>query len=96
MNYRASRTTYVDLSVSRTINSGSSMTVFGVMITNSTNQSAEVEFQTADGSIKFRMNCPACDSNTMPIQFIADGGLLISGVGNADVSVTVFHSQAGS
>lgn len=96
MNYRAARTTQVELDVDRIIASGRSMTVFGIMITNSLSTAAEVEFQTASGDIKFNMNCPACDSNILPIQFIADGGLNISGVGNAEVKVTIFHSQEGS
>jgi len=95
VNYRASRITSVALDVDRVVCEGETFTVFGIMITNPTDMGVEIEFQDGAGNIKFPVVCPACDTLVVPIEFIADKGLTVSGMGSAEVKATIFHSQGG-
>ena len=96
MNYRASRSTQSTLLSDATIQSGSTITVFGIILSNTTNQAAEIVFTDASGTLDFTIICPGCDSKISTIQFVADGGLKVSGLGDAGVKVAVFHSSGGS
>jgi hypothetical protein len=96
LNYRASRSTQSTLVSDATIESGFTITVFGIIISNTTNQSAEIVFKDSSGTLDFTIVCRACDSKISHIEFVADGGLKVSGVGNAGVKVAVFHSSGGS
>ena len=95
MNYRASRITSVALDTDQVIGAGETFTVFGFMISNPTANAVEVEFTDGSGNIKFPVTAHACDTLVVPVEFIADKGLGISGGLSAQIKATVFHSQGG-
>lgn len=96
MNYRASKITRVTLDANRTISSGQTITVFWIVITNSNSSDAEINITDAAGNNSLIVNCMAHDSKVLPIEFVADGGLIIQSIGSTTVSVMVGHSQGGS
>ena len=96
MNYRAGILTRVELDQDRTIGNGKTITVFGITVANAADVPALVDIQDASGTNKLTIIAPCKESHTVPIEWIADGGLQIDGLGSALVIVTVFHSQGGS
>ncbi len=95
MDYRASRLSFVTLDADRTIASGSTIVVFGIVVANSTVNVAEVHILDGDQTNRLVITVPPKDSKWIDIEWIADNGLIIDSIGSADVFVTVFHSQAG-
>jgi hypothetical protein len=97
MNARGSRVTRVTLDADRTIASGESITVFGFIVANSTQNAAEVNITDGTAVTKqITVTVPAQDSRTFDIEFVSDDGITIDSLGNENVIVTVFHSQGGS
>lgn len=98
MNYRASKTTTGDLSSNVTIQNGKAITVFGFIIANSSASDVEVTWTTAEtspvtlGYITVR----AHDNGVVPIEWIADKGLIFTSASSSSVHVTVFHSAEGA
>jgi hypothetical protein len=96
MNYRAAKTTRVDLNADRTIGAGEAITVFGIVIANSSMMDAEVDISDAAGTKKITVSVQSHDSKILDFEFIADGGLQIDSISSDQVYVTVFHSHGGS
>ena len=96
MNYRASKVTTFAMDAARTVSSGETITVFGIIISNTTSNPADLVFQNGSGTAIITVTVPANDSKIIDIEFIADDGLVIASAGSADVDVTVFYSQGGS
>lgn len=92
----ASRITRVTLEQDQTIESGSTITVFGFIVANSTTCPAEVDIQDGDGTKKITIVVPPVDSKIVEIEWIADNGLVIDGIGSASVYVTIFHTSPGA
>jgi len=95
MNYRASKISTVNLSSDQTFGAGETFTVFGILVANAATQAAEVEFTDGSGNVEFTVICPPCDSKPIPIEFVADGGLSVTGLSSTLVKVTIFHSHGG-
>lgn len=95
MNYRASRVSSVQLDQDRTFCEGLTFTVFGILVSNPTDQAVEIEFLDGSANVRFMVVCSACDSKVVPIEFVADGGLRVSGLSDSEVRVTLFHSHGG-
>jgi hypothetical protein len=94
MDYRAARTTRVDLATDQVILDGQTFIVFGIIVANRSSDNVEVEFQTGTGAVKFTITASCKSSIVDPIEFIADRGLKIDGfTGGGDVIVSIFHSQ---
>ena len=98
MNYRPAIVTRVDLSSDRTIGSGNSITVFYILVSNSSDSPVEVDFQYVGGTNAFRLVCPAKDSRPIEVEFVADKGLIIDAPAQngSDTVVSIWHSQEGS
>lgn len=98
-NIAAARITEQNLSSGLTVASGQTITVFGIILTNSHTNAVTVQFTDGNDDNSFTMNAKECDSTPMDIPFIADKGLkvvAISGDNAEKVKVAVFHSQVGS
>jgi hypothetical protein len=98
MNYRASRRTRVTLDQDRTVASGETITVHGILLANANAQNALVHIQDGDGNNTISVVVGCKDSFEIRSEFIADNGLVLDGLasGGIDVYVTVFHSSGGS
>ena len=96
MNYRASRVTRVTLDANRIIGAGATITVFYILVANSTSSIAEVDIQDGDSKNRITVVVPPNSSVPVEVEWIADNGLVISGLGNANVFVTIFHSAGGA
>ena len=96
MDYRASRISRVVLDANRTIALGTTITVFGFIVANSSASPAEVTIIDGDETQVLTITVPAKDSKIVHIEWIADNGLIIDGIGSNEVFVTVYHSQSGS
>jgi hypothetical protein len=96
MNYRAAKVTRVDLSADRIIGESESITVYGIIIANSSLFDAEVDISDAAGTKKITVSILSHDTKNVDFEFIADGGLQIDGIGSDQVYATVFHSHGGS
>lgn len=96
MNYRASNASRVELDQDRLISAGKTITVFGIVIANATDNPALVDIQDAAGVNKLTIVVPCKETFEVSTEWIADGGLQIDGIGSALVIVTVFHSSPGS
>lgn len=98
MNWRAARTSVGDLSSSFTVASGAPITVFGFIVANNTASNIEVTWTTAEASpttIGY-VTVLARDKAIVPIEWIADKGLIFASASSASVHVTVFHSNTGA
>ena len=91
----ASAHTRVTLDVAQTISAGS-IRVQAIVVSNATVTPAEVVFTDADGTNILNITVPA--QNTIPFEmsWMADNGLLIDSIGDANVVVTVFHGAIGA
>ena len=96
MNVRGSRVSRVTLEKDQTIASGQTITVFGIVIANSSPNTAEVDVQDGDGKKAITFTVGSYDTKVFDVEFIADNGLVIHGIFSQDVIVTVFHSQGGA
>jgi hypothetical protein len=96
MNVRASEITRVDLSQDQTIASGETITVFGIVCANSTDQVAEIDIQDGNSTKELTITVPPKNSQICEIEWIASNGIIICGLASTEVFVTVFHSAGGS
>ena len=96
MNYRASQVTRVDLSQDRTIGNGETITVFGIVLANSSNFDAEIDIEDTAGIKKLTVSVLSHDSKIIDFEFIADGGLQIDSIGSNEIFATVFHTSGGA
>lgn len=87
--------TRVTLDANRTISS-SSIRVSNIVVSNATASPAEVVFTDADGTNILNITAPAQSSEFLEVHWIAENGLLITSIGDADVVVTVFHGAPGA
>lgn len=98
MAHLATRITYNTLAAARTIASGQSITVFGILLTNTTGAAVDITITDAASTPNTLavVTVPADSSVTVingdPVLF--DKGLII-GIESSDSHVTVFHSQVG-
>jgi hypothetical protein len=96
MNVRASEVTRVDLAEDRTIASGETITVFGIVCANSTDLVAEIDILDGNAAKEITVTVPPKDTETVNTEWVASNGVVICGIGSNEVFVTVFHSQGGS
>ena len=95
MNQRAAIVTRVDLSADRIIGNSETITIFGIILANSSSFDAEIDISDIVGTKKITVSVPSHDSKNIEIEFIADNGLRIDGIGSDKVYATVFHSHGG-
>jgi hypothetical protein len=96
VNYKAAKVTTVNLSAARTIESGSTISIFCVVVANQDPASdADVEISDGNGNVVLPLAIASGDTVVVPAHWIADSGISIASLGNANVHVTIFHSQAG-
>ncbi len=96
MNLKATRSSRVTLDADQTIESGEPIAVFFIIVSNAHSDAAEVDFQTGDGTAtEFTVSVPANDSIVLDVPYIADKGIKLPSIGNANVIVSVFHSAPG-
>lgn len=95
MPQTSSRITRSTLDADRTISTGS-IRVQNIYVSNPTASGAEIVFTDADGTPILNMTVQACDSEQFPGVWIADKGLKVLGLGNANIVVTVLHSSEGA
>lgn len=98
MNWRAAKTSVGDLNSNFTVASGSPITIFGFVIANSSSSDVEVTWTTAESSpatIGY-ITVRAHDNGVVPIEWIADKGIIFTSASSASIHVTVFHSNAGA
>ncbi len=79
----------------RTISTGS-IRVQNIYVANPSATGAEIVFTDTDGTPILNMVVGACDSEQFPDSWIADNGLKILGLGNANIVVTVLHGAEGA
>ncbi len=96
MNYRPSKISRVTLDADRIIGDGGTIVVFSILVANNTDCAASVEFQNIAGTAAFTITAAARDSFELEIEFVADGGLQIDSLSDANVIVSVFHSSVGA
>jgi hypothetical protein len=92
----ASLVTRVTLDADRQIESGNSITVYGIIFSNSTTLPAEIDILDGAGTKHITATVPPESSVVSEVVFIADSGLTIDSIGDANVVVTVFHNHGGS
>jgi hypothetical protein len=93
----ASRITRVTLDVDRTITTGT-IRVQNILVSNATNNAAEIIFLDNDDNNILNITAPPQDSESFPGDWIADNGLKIDAdaIADANVVVTVLHGQDGA
>ena len=93
----ASRITRVTLDVDRTIDTGS-IRVQNVLVSNATNNMAEVAFLDNDDNNILNITVGPQDSMEFTGVWLADNGLKVDtgSIQDADVVVTVLHSAPGA
>lgn len=96
MNVRASEVTRVDLAQDRTIQSGETITVFGIICANSTDQVAEIDILDGNSTKEITITVPPKSSDRITTEWVASNGVVVCGIGSNEVFVTVFHSSGGS
>ena len=91
-------TSRVTLDADRVIQGGNSIRVYSVVIANSTSSIAEVDLARNDTNQTkiLTITVPAQATHSEHLDFMADQGLQILGLGDANVIVTVLHSQSGA
>jgi len=93
----ASRITRVTLAADREISAGT-IRVRNIIVSNATVAAVEVVFTDSAGTPNLNITVPALDSRTFEGDWIADNGLSVLGaaIADANVVVTVLHSQDGA
>ena len=95
MPHTSSRITRSTLDADRTISTGS-IRVQNIYVSNPTATGAEIVFTDTDGTPILNMTVQACDSEQFPGSWIADNGLKVLGLNNANIVVTVLHGAVGA
>ncbi len=95
MPQTSSRITRSTLDADRTISTGS-IRVHNIYVSNPTSTGAEIVFTDADGTPILNMTVKDCDSEQFPGAWIADNGLKVLGLGDANIVVTILHGAVGA
>jgi hypothetical protein len=95
MSIAASRLTRVTLDETQIIITGSA-TVRSILISNPTSSAIECVFKNNDNVSILNITVPAQTSFDYDVIFVADKGLKVDGLDNADVVVTVAHGADGA
>lgn len=90
-----SQITRVELDADRTIENGQTIRVNNITISNASNSDVEVVFKDNDGTALANVSVQAHDTEDGPCGWIADNGLVVEGLSNSDVVVTIVHSAGG-
>lgn len=96
MNYRASRVTRFELDEARTLLSADTLTVFCIIFSNGHSEPAEIDLTDGAGNKKITIIVPANDSRVIDCEWVADGGIKLPTLDDANVVVTIFHSAVSS
>jgi hypothetical protein len=98
VNWKASKVTTGALDTALTIESGNTITVFCVIVANQNDDpaSVDVEIKNGVGDVVIPVAVQPNDTVVIDTPWIADGGVSVDSLSDANVHVTVFHSQAGS
>lgn len=91
----ASKLTHVTLAADRVIESGNSIRVSGILISNPTDSSRLIVFRNSDSKIILEITVGVADTISWDVMWMADKGLYIDSE-TVDVTVTVAHSAAGA
>jgi hypothetical protein len=91
----ASRISRYVMSQDRTVTTGS-IRVHNIYVGNASADAVEVVFHDNDNIPLLNMVCPAMDSDDFGGIWLADNGLKIIGIDDADVIVTIIHSDEGA
>jgi hypothetical protein len=84
------------MEATKTISTGT-IRVQNVLVSNPTNNAAEIVFTDTDGTNILNITAAAQDSMDFGGLWIADNGLKVDGtIADANVVVTVLHSQDGA
>lgn len=94
--YISSKLTRVTLDAERTIESGSTIRVQGILVANGTSDPKDISFNDSDGTEILTISVGANSSESWSSSFIAQNGLVIETEGNAAVVVTIAHGAAGA
>ena len=95
MSILASKLTRVTLDAARTISTGT-FRVLGIIVSNATVSDVEIVFRDNNATNLLNITVPAQDSVEFSAAWIAENGLVIPSVGDANVVVTVAHGAAGA
>ncbi len=71
------------------------ITVYGIIVANSSAASVEVDFEDRNGIVKHTVTVPGGDSKTWSVPFIAEG-LTANSISSSNVIVTVYHTSEGT
>lgn len=97
MQVFASRYTYQTLGTTLTVLSGLPVRVFGIIFHNAVASAQLVYLKEADGTTFATISLAQDTSFYFNTAFLADKGLtVVAATPSADISATVFHSQASS
>lgn len=91
----ASRISRLPLSSDQVVSEGS-IRVHTVCVANATSNPVSVVFLDNDDIPLLNLVVPGFDSDDFSGVWLADNGLKVSGLGSADVIVTVIHSDEGA
>jgi hypothetical protein len=95
MNFAAIVTQIAESATDSQVQSGNTINVHGMIITNAAAAAQTVTFEHADdGSAFFAIEVPAASSIESDTPFLAGRGLQVTT--GADTRVTIFHSQSGA
>lgn len=94
MPQTASRISRFTLDANRTVTDGS-IRIQNIYVANSTDMAAEVVFQNNDSSPILNMVVGAMDSEQFSGNWIADNGLKILGLSEANIVVIILHTSEG-
>jgi hypothetical protein len=93
----APRHTYGTLEANVTVANGSTIRVLKVSVYNGTGAPQKVSLQYGDGSSTYAdIGVPSGQTVVYDVGFLADFGLRVASLGDANASVSVFHSNEGS
>ena len=96
MNYRASQVTRFPLDAARTLLSAESVTIFGIVFANGAAQTANINVHDGEDVKRLTVVVPANDTIPIDIEWVADKGIKLPSIGDANVVVTIFHSAVSS
>ncbi len=91
----ATRITRHTLEADKTFDEGS-IRVHNIYVSNPIGSAAEIVFTDTDGTPLLNMIAEACDSDQFSGTWIAENGLKVLGLGNANIVVTVLHGASGA
>jgi len=97
MNWKAAKVTTGALDSDLSIETGNTITVFCIVVANQNDAAVtDVDIKDGDGNVIIPIAVPQNDTVVIDAVWVADNGITVSSLSDANVHVTVFHSQAGS